>query len=83
MESLSTKQKKYDILYVRMGYILLLTGGETMIRYEEDKVKQMIAILGIENEEDNIQILNEWIEESGFDEVYRKIIRIQKRSDDA
>lgn len=83
MESLSTKQKKCDILYVRMGYILLLTGGEIMIRYEEDKVKQMIAILGIENEEDNIQILNEWIEESGFDEVYRKIIRIQKRSDDA
>lgn len=48
--------------------------------YDDDKVKEMIEILGIENEEDNLQILKEWISSDGIDEVYRKVVRIQKRS---
>lgn len=48
---------------------------------DDAKIKQMIEILGIENEEDNLQILKEWMEEAGIEEVYRKVIRIQKRSD--
>lgn len=53
-----------------------------MMISDDRKEQQIIEILGIADEEENIQILKEWIQTAGLEEVYRKVIRIQKRSDE-
>lgn len=46
----------------------------------EEQYARTVAILGVQEEPENLEILLDWIEKEGLEVVFQKALKIQERS---
>lgn len=46
---------------------------------DAEKYNEIVEILGVQHEQENIVILDEWIAQVGLDGVYHKALHIKER----